>query len=80
MFYEVTAAEPAPSSKQISAMVVLNPAESRRLLAKTAVALPEVRNAWKNGMIIIARASPLPLLPRNSSTSRLSPRLDRPSA
>ena len=36
-------------------MVVLNPAESRRLLAKATVALPEVQNAWKNGMIIIGR-------------------------
>jgi len=33
----------------------LNPAESRRLLAKATVALPEVQNAYKNGMIIIAR-------------------------
>jgi hypothetical protein len=55
MFYEVKVPEPTPGRKQISAMVVLNPAESRRLLAKTTVALPEVQNAWKNGMIIIAR-------------------------
>jgi len=55
MFYEVKVAEPPPSNKQISAMVVLNPAEARRLLAKATVALPEVRNAWDNGMIIIAR-------------------------
>jgi len=55
MFYDVTVPEPTTGSKQISAMVVLNPAESRRLLAKATVALPEVRNAWNNGMIIIAR-------------------------
>jgi hypothetical protein len=55
MFYEVKVPETTPGRKQISAMVVLNPAESRRLLAKTAVALPEVQNAWKDGMIIIAR-------------------------
>lgn len=55
MFYEVKIPEPTPGAKQVAAMVVLNPAESRRLLAKAAVALPEVRNAWENGMIIIAR-------------------------
>jgi len=55
MFYEVSVPEPTPGSKQVAAMVVLNPAESRRLLAKATVALPEVQNAWKNGMIIIGR-------------------------
>ncbi len=55
MFYEVEYPQPEPGQKQISALVVLNPAESRRLLAKATVALPEVQNAYKNGMIIIAR-------------------------
>ncbi|MDP7285831.1 MAG: hypothetical protein QF906_03520 [Dehalococcoidales bacterium] len=55
MFYEVALARPEPDEKQVSALVVLNPAESRRLLARATVALPEVRNAYKNGMIIIAR-------------------------
>lgn len=53
MFYEVNIPEPGP--KKIAALVTLNPSESRRLLAKAVVALPEVQNAWKNGMIIIAR-------------------------
>lgn len=55
MFYPVQIPEPKPGEKQISAMVVLNPPESRRLLAKATVALPEVQNAWKNGMIILGR-------------------------
>jgi hypothetical protein len=55
MFYEIEIPKPRPGRKQISAMVVLNPADSRRLLAKATVATPEVQNAWKNGMIIIAR-------------------------
>lgn len=55
MFYPVQIPEPKAGEKQISAMVVLNPSESRRLLAKATVALPEVQNAWKNGMIIIGR-------------------------
>lgn len=53
MFYEVSV--PEPQGKKIAALVVLNPSESRRLLAKAIVALPEVQNAWKNGTIIIAR-------------------------
>jgi hypothetical protein len=53
MFYEVEV--PQPKNKGMSAMVVLNSSESRRLLAKATVALPEVQNAWKNGTIIIAR-------------------------
>lgn len=55
MFYEVEYPQPEPGQKQISALVVLNPAESRRLLAKATVALPEVQHAYKNGTIIIAR-------------------------
>ncbi len=55
MFYEVDYPQKEPGQKQVSALVVLNPAESRRLLAKATVALPEVQNAYKNGMIIIAR-------------------------
>ena len=55
MFYEVDYPQKKPGQKQVSALVVLNPAESRRLLAKATVALPEFQNAYKNGMIIFAR-------------------------
>lgn len=55
MFYELDYPQQEPGQKQLSALVVLNPAESRRLLAKATVALPEVQNAYRNGMIIIAR-------------------------
>ena len=55
MFYEIQIPEPKPGTKKISALVVLNPSESRRLLAKATVATPEVQNAWKNGIIIIGR-------------------------
>lgn len=53
MFYEISV--PEPGHKKVAALVTLNPSESRRLLAKGVVALPEVQNAWKNGIIIIAR-------------------------
>ena len=55
MFYEVDFPRQKSGRKEISAMVVLNPAECKRLLAKATVALPEVRHAWKTGTIIIAR-------------------------
>ena len=55
MFYPVQIPELKAGEKPISALVVLNPSESRRLLAKATVALPEVQNAWKNGLIIIGR-------------------------
>jgi hypothetical protein len=55
LFYEVEYPQPEPGQKRVSALVVLNPAESRRLVAKAAVQTPEVQNAYKNGMIIIAR-------------------------
>lgn len=53
MFYET--AIPEPEGKEISALAVLNPAESRRLLARAAAHCPEVRKAWSEGMIIIGR-------------------------
>ena len=55
MFYEVDIPQPRPGQRQLSVQVVLTPAESRRLLAKATVALPEVQYAYKSGMIIIAR-------------------------
>jgi hypothetical protein len=53
MFYEVNV--PDPGKDKINALITLNPAASRRLLAKAAVALPEVQAAMKKGWIIIAR-------------------------
>jgi hypothetical protein len=55
LFYEVDIPEPRSGQKQLSVQVVLTPAESRRLIAKATVALPEVQYAYKHGMIIIAR-------------------------
>jgi hypothetical protein len=55
MFYEVNLPQRKSGQKEAAAMVVLNPAECRRLLAKATVTLAEVRHAWKNGTIIIAR-------------------------
>ena len=80
MFYEVKVPEGKPGEKQISALVVLNPSESRRLLAKATVALPEVQNAWKNGMIIIGRGITNAYVTRNSSKFPWSLKVGRPQA
>ncbi len=55
MFYPLDPPRPTPGQKQVAALVVLNAAQSRRLVAKGAVACPIVRHAFKTGMIIIAR-------------------------
>jgi hypothetical protein len=55
MFYEI-AIPPAPAgARSAAALVVMNPSESRRLIAKATVALPEVQHAFRHGTIIIAR-------------------------
>jgi hypothetical protein len=41
MFYEVALPQPQPGRKPAAALVILNPAESRRLLAKAVVATPD---------------------------------------
>jgi hypothetical protein len=56
MFYEVEVPDKRNGAKRWAcALVVLNPSESRRLLAKATVALPEVRRAFESGTIIIGR-------------------------
>lgn len=55
MFYPLEPPLPAQGKKQAAALVVLNPSQSRRLVAKGVVACPIVQNAYRNGLIIIAR-------------------------
>jgi len=56
MFYEIEIPQKRPGAQGwAAALVVLNPSESRRLLAKATAALPEVRNALLHGTIIIGR-------------------------
>ena len=47
MFYPVEIPKPSPDKKQAAALVILNPAQSRRLVAKGAVASPIFQNAYK---------------------------------
>ena len=46
-----------PSGKIVSALVCLTPAESKRLIAKSIAAMPEVTSALKNGIVIISRGT-----------------------
>lgn len=56
MFYEVQVTGGDGRAKGMAAaLAVLNPSESRRLLAKATAALPEVRHALEHGTIIIGR-------------------------
>ena len=53
MFYEVNV--PDPGKNKVAALITLNPAASRRLIAKATVALPEMQAVMKKGWLIIAR-------------------------
>jgi hypothetical protein len=55
MFYEVEIPQQQSGAARAKAMVVLDPSESRRLVAKATVSLPEVQDAFHNGIIIIGR-------------------------
>lgn len=55
MFYPIDPPQSTPGVKQATAFVVLNPAQSRRLVAKGAIASPMFQQAYANGMVIIAR-------------------------
>lgn len=52
MFYPIEIPKSSPDKKQAAALVVLNPAQSRRLVAKGAIASPIFQKAYKSGMII----------------------------
>lgn len=45
------------AGETVSGLMVLTPAESKRLIAKAVVVLPEVQNAMKKGRIIIANGT-----------------------
>ena len=55
MFYPIEPPQPTPGAKQAAALAVLNPAQSRRLVAKGAIATPLFQRAYKEGLIVIAR-------------------------
>lgn len=56
MFYPVEYSS-TDSSKARQATVVLNPAESKRLLARAVAALPEIKHAYANGRLSISTCS-----------------------
>ncbi len=56
MFYPSQHRE-IPSGEDVSALVCLTPAESKRLIAKAIPAMPEVTTAMKNGTIVMSRGT-----------------------
>jgi len=57
MFYYQPSWNQAATEAPIRALVSLTPAESKRLIAKGVAALPEVRRALEQGIVIIARGT-----------------------
>src|SRR3990172_3012543 len=60
MFYPVLeerAAAVAVAQKLVSAIVVLTPAESKRIIAKGVAVLPEVKHALTEGVVVISRGT-----------------------
>jgi hypothetical protein len=56
MFYKTRVVDTEPA-QPVSALVVLTSSESKRLIAKGVAALPEVRHALQQGLIIIGRGT-----------------------
>lgn len=57
MFYYQPSWNQGVTESPIRALVSLTPAESKRLIAKGVSALPEVRRALEQGIVIIARGT-----------------------
>jgi hypothetical protein len=72
MFYPVQH-DLEDSSRIQQAAVVLNPAESKRLLARTVAGLPEVTNAYANGKLSISTCSTNALVLEELTGEKLSP-------
>jgi len=56
VFYE-TNIRRVEREERVAALIALTPSESKRLIAKGVAALPEVRQALKRGIIIVARGT-----------------------
>jgi hypothetical protein len=71
MFYPFQS-DLSDASRVQQATVVLNPAESKRLLAKTVAGLPEVKNAFANGRLSVSTCSTSALLLEELTGEKLS--------
>ena len=72
MFYPVHYA-PVDPAQVTQATVVLNPAESKRLLAKTVASLPEIKNAYANGRLLVSTCSTSALVLEELTGEKLPP-------
>ena len=72
MFYPVKL-DLSDESRIKQATVVLNPSESKRLLAKVVAGLPEVQHAYKNGRLSVATCSTSALVLEELTGEKLAP-------
>jgi hypothetical protein len=72
MFYPVQY-ELSDQARIKQATVVLNPAESKRLLAKTVAGLPEIQNAYKNGRLSVSTCSSSALVLEELTGEKIDP-------
>jgi len=72
MFYPVEV-DLSDKSRVQQATVVLNPAESKRLLAKTVAGLPEIKNAYANGRLSVSTCSSSALILEELTGEKIPP-------
>jgi hypothetical protein len=72
MFYPVQS-DLSDKSRVQQATVVLTPAESKRLLAKTVAGLPEVKNAYANGRLSVSTCSTSAFVLEELTGEKMSP-------
>jgi hypothetical protein len=72
MFYPVKC-DLGDESRVKRATVVLNPSESKRLLARVVAGLPEVQHAYKNGRLSVATCSTSALVLEELTGEKLTP-------
>ncbi len=72
MFYPVEIDMVDPS-KMKQAVVVLNPAESKRLLAQTVAGLPEIQDAFRNGRLSVSTCSTSAFVLEELTGEKLAP-------
>lgn len=72
MFYPVKY-DLSDESRIEQATVVLNPAESKRLFAKTVAGLPEIQHAYKNGRLSVSTCSSSALILEELTGEKIEP-------
>lgn len=74
MFYHHPSWDRPIEGEPVRALVSLTPAESKRLIAKGVVALPEVKRALEQGIIIVARGTTNAFVAEELTGSKIEPK------